>query len=114
MARLNEGRKRLFNRKDIFSESIQLSLLRKIDAIFQCGLNFYFDYTPLPVDKRTSVFFRKKKFGVVPNDETRRTVMRFEALKNILDGYSALSDDRIVTSLKKYSLKDNLRMLQSH
>lgn len=107
MARLNEGRKRLFNRKDIFSESIPLSLLRKIDAIFQCGLNFYFDYTPLPVDKRTSVFFRKKKFGVVPNEETRRTVMRFEALKNILDGYSALSDDRIVTSLKKYSLKDN-------
>ena len=107
MARLNECRKRPFNRKDIFSESIQLSLLRKIDAIFQCGLNFYFDYTPLPVDKSTSVFFRKKKFGVVPNDETRRTVMRFEALKNILDGYSALSDDRIVTSLKKYSLKDN-------
>ncbi len=111
MDRLNEGRKRLFNHKDIFSEQIPLSLLRKIDAIFQCGLNFYFDYTPLNPDKHDSVFFRKKKFGIVPNDETRRMVMHFESLKNRLDGFSALSDDHIATSLKKYSIKDNPRIV---
>lgn len=60
MARLNEGRKRLFNRKDIFSESIQLSLLRKIDAIFQCGLNFYFDYTPLLLTSAQASFLEEE------------------------------------------------------
>ena len=107
MDRLNEGRKRLFNHKDVFSEQISLSLLRKIDTIFQCGLNFYFDYTPLNPDKHSSVFFRKKKFGIVPNIETRRMVMHFESLKNRLDGFSALSDDHIATSLKQYTIKDS-------
>ena len=56
---LNEDRKRLLT-KDVFQgDTMEFSLLKKIDAIFQKGLNFYCDFSSLKPTASSSVFFRK-------------------------------------------------------
>jgi hypothetical protein len=41
LALLNEGRQKLYVCEDIAQEEIKVSLLKKIDAVFKKGINFY-------------------------------------------------------------------------
>lgn len=44
---LNEGRKRKIQKDNILCNVIDLSLLKKVDKIFDKGLDFYRDFSPL-------------------------------------------------------------------
>lgn len=92
LSAVNEGRKKLFTLDDIYGEEIRVSLLKKIDEIFHKGLTFYLDYTPLALNQKTKVFFRKSKFHSVLSMEDKRLVDSFESLKSLLDGYRTLTD----------------------
>lgn len=92
LSSLNEGRKKLISLDDIFGEEIKISILKKIDEIFHKGLSFYLDFTPIDINKKTKVFFRKSRFQSVLSMEDKRVVDSFESLKSLLDGYRALTD----------------------
>lgn len=95
LSSLNEGRKKPISLDDIFGKDIKISLLRKIDEIFHKGLSFYLDFTPIDINKKTKVFFRKSRFQSVLSMEDKRVVDSFESLKSLLDGYRALTDTLI-------------------
>ena len=48
---LNEGRTQLIEKEDLFSNEIKLSLLKKVDKIFNKGISFYLDLSKIPITK---------------------------------------------------------------
>lgn len=92
LSSINEGRKKLVTIEDIYGEEIKVSLLKKIDEIFHKGISFYLDFTPMDLNQRTKVFFRKSRFHSVLSMEDKRLVDSFESLKSLLDGYRTLTD----------------------
>lgn len=92
LSSLNEGRKKLIALEDIYGEEIKISLLKKIDEVFHKGLSFYLDFTPIDLNQKTKVFFRKSRFQSVLSMEDKRLVDSFESLKSLLDGYRTLTD----------------------
>lgn len=81
LALLNEGRKRLLAEADIFSSSIHLAHLKRIDRVFQKGLHYYLDPGRPVASPEASIFFRKSHFEVEPNLGARKVVRRFEERK---------------------------------
>lgn len=104
---LNKGRKREIQKDNIFCNVIDLSLLKKVDKIFDKGLEFYTDFSPLTISKSNSILFRKSKFGIELNNESIRTVHRFETLKQTIDAYNKLSKLNIHPNITHYSIEDN-------
>lgn len=104
---LNEGKKKLIRDEDIKSDRIDFSLLKRIDKIFDKGLSFYQDFSPLIPNADNSIFFRKPMFGTELNRETIRVVHRFENLKQALDAYNKLSKFKIDSVVTHCTLDDN-------
>ena len=59
---LSKGLKNRIKKEDIFTEDIKVSLLKRVDKVFDKGLNYYLDPKPLRESKEESIFFRKDKF----------------------------------------------------
>ena len=106
---LNEGRKKLVGASDVLADSIELSLLKRIDKIFDKGIIYYQDFSPIAQTAEGSVFFRKAEFNTELNLEARRVVIRFESLKHTLDGYNKLSEFRGGAKFKRYTIEDSAR-----
>lgn len=92
LSSLNEGRKKLVSINDIYGDEIKISLLKRIDDIFHKGLPFYLDFSPLDLNQKTKVFFRKSRFQSSLSIEDKRLVDSFESLKSLLDSYRTLTD----------------------
>lgn len=92
LSSLNEGRKKPISLDDIYGKEIKISLLKKIDEIFHKGMSFYLDFTPIDLNQKTKVLFRKSRFQSVLSMEDKRLVDSFESLKSLLDGYRTLTD----------------------
>jgi Zn-dependent peptidase ImmA (M78 family) len=108
---LNEdGHKRTLSSEDIFSGKITISLLKRIDKVFNKGMYYYVDFSPIPQESHISIFFRKQNFGNPLNLEARKIVDRFETLKRMLDTYSALADVSFERQLPSYTLNDDARV----
>lgn len=60
---LNKNRKKGFSEKEVFTENIKISILKKIDELFKKGLSYYIDPKNLKASKEESIFFRKDKFN---------------------------------------------------
>lgn len=92
LSTLNDGRKKLISIDDIYGDEIKLSLLKRIDEIFHKGLSFYLDFSPINLNHKSKVFFRKSRFQSPLSIEDKRLVDSFESLKSLLDGYRTLTD----------------------
>ena len=88
---LNKDRKRKITAKQVFTGSIEFSLLKKIDELFGKGFPFYVDPTPIEASANMSVFFRKKTFSEQLNFTAKKVVNDFESLKNYLASLDSLS-----------------------
>lgn len=108
LSSLNDGRKKLLTLDDIYGEEIKISLLKRIDEIFHKGLSFYLDFSPIELNKKTKVFFRKSRFQSVLSMEDKRLVDSFESLKSLLDGYRTLTD----TLTSEYKLYNSVTIQQ--
>lgn len=110
LAMLNNGYKRELTRDNVFIQEMPLSLLKRIDKIFNKGIYYYIDFSPLPQENHSSIFFRKQSFNGQLNLEAKKTVDKYESLKKTLEAYSVLADVRFERLLPSYSLKDNARL----
>ena len=104
---LNEGRKRLLSKDVLQGDTMDVSLLKKIDAIFQKGLNFYCDFSSLKPTASSSVFFRKSQFNTELARESVRVVHEFETLKQTIDSYNKLSRFHIESSVEHCTTEDS-------
>jgi Zn-dependent peptidase ImmA (M78 family) len=109
LSMLNSEHKRALNREDVFTSEMPMALLKRIDKIFNKGIYYYIDFTPVSQGNHASIFFRKQSFNGQLNLEARKMVDKFETLKNTLDTYNALADVSFERLLPSYTVKDNPR-----
>ncbi|UPS45374.1 ImmA/IrrE family metallo-endopeptidase [Prevotella sp. E15-22] len=109
LAMLNSGHKRALNREEVFTNEMSMALLKRIDKIFNKGIYYYIDFTPVSQGSHASIFFRKQSFNGQLNLEARKMVDKFETLKNTLDTYNVLADVSFERQLPSFTVKDNPR-----
>lgn len=103
LASINEGRKTPIEKDEILSEEIKLSHLRKIDAIFNKGINFYLDPKAPDKSKESSIFFRKENFNSELNIGSRKIVNHFEEFKISFSAIAKMSDINLVRTIPVFS-----------
>ena len=104
---ISEGLKNPITEKDIFSDRIEISHLKRIDKIFEKGIHYYLDPKAPENSYEASVFFRKEKFNTELNIRAKKVVSKFEELKISLSAIAKLSDMEIIRTIPKYSLKNS-------
>jgi Zn-dependent peptidase ImmA (M78 family) len=104
---VNEGLKNPLKNDDIFSNEINVSHLKRIDKIFNKGLNYYLDPKTPEKYKEASIFFRKNKFGTELNFGAKKIVNQFEEFKISLSAISKLAEIKNERELPIFSVKDN-------
>lgn len=103
---INEGLKRKYTYGQVFSSEVDLKILKKIDSLlFNKGLAFYIDPSPIEVTERMSVFFRKKSFNEDLNFTSKKVVNEFETLKNYLASLDSLSNVTTTISIPHYTVR---------
>lgn len=106
---LNSGYKRQLTRDEVFTDKMSMSLLKRIDKIFNKGIYYYVDFSPLPPESHSSIFFRKQSFNGHLNLEARKMVDKYESLKKTLDAYNILADVQFNRLLPSFTVKDDAR-----
>ena len=104
---ISKGLKIPIIEKDVFSERIELSHLKRIDKLFEKGIHYYLDPKAPENSYEASVFFRKEKFETKLNIRAKKIVSKFEELKISISAIAKLSDMETVRSLSKFNLKDD-------
>ena len=113
LKRLNVKRKNLLAEKDIFSEEIKLSILKKIDSVFHKGLSYYIDPKEPSQSKEESIFFRKDNFNAKLNLGAKQIVTKFEEEKIAFSTLAKLSDFKIKRNIPVYKITDNPEIVAS-
>lgn len=101
--------KKPFTWKDVYRDRIPLTVLKRVDKVFQKGLFYYTDPETPEKRKSVSVFFRKTTFGTELNLGSRQRVREFEDLKTRLNTISKLSDVTLKRKLPVTKLSSNPR-----
>lgn len=109
LEKISEGLKKPITKDDLYSSEIKISHLKKIDKVFNKGLEYYINPRPISENKDASIFFRKDKFNSDLNIGAKKIVNQFEDLKNSLTAISKLSDIHFERKIPIYSVKDNPR-----
>ena len=104
---LNSKRTRLLEETDVFGNSIKISVLKKIDTIFNKGIGYYTDPKDPIQSKEESIFFRKDHFNAELNLGARQIVNRFEEEKLSFSVLAKLSDFNIKRQLSLYRTSDD-------
>lgn len=104
---INQGRKNPIPGTEIFKSEIKTSLLKKIDSIFNKGLNYYIDPKQPQELKEESIFFRKDQFNAELSLGSKQRVTQFEEEKIALSALAKLSNLNLDRILPYYSVQDN-------
>ena len=109
--KISKGLKNPITDVDLFSPTIKLSHLKRIDKFFDKGLHYYLDPKAPETSKEASVFFRKEKFNSELNIGARKIVNEFEEFKISLSAISKLSDLDIDRIFKYYKVTDDPKLV---
>lgn len=109
LEKISEGLKNPITKDDLYSSEIKISHLKKIDKVFNKGLEYYINPRPISENKDASIFFRKDKFNSNLNIGAKKIVNQFEDLKNSLTAISKLSDIQFERKIPIFSIKDSPR-----
>jgi len=93
--------------KDIFSDEIKLSTLKKIDKVFNKGIHFYLDPKAPEISEEASIFFRKEKFNTELNIGAKKIVNQFEDLKISLSAISKLAGVHFERTMPIFEANDS-------
>jgi len=106
---INKGRKKPLTIKDLFKSEVKIEHLKKIDKIFNKGLNYYINPDDLIKSPDESIFFRKQKFNAELNFAGKKIVNQFEEEKITISSISKLSDLSLERVLPTATIRDNPR-----
>lgn len=98
--------KKTISERDIFTNDIKISLLKKIDELFNKGLNYYIDPKNIERSKEESIFFRKNSFNADLNIGSKKIVNKFEEEKISFSTLAKLSDLRVDRIIPLFKVSD--------
>jgi len=104
---LNQGRKKVITENEVFGNQIKISILKKIDELFNKGLSYYIDPKDLMASKEESIFFRKDRFNAELSFGAKQIVTKFEEEKIAFSALSKLTDFKVERRLPFYTIKNN-------
>ncbi|RPH34404.1 MAG: ImmA/IrrE family metallo-endopeptidase [Bacteroidales bacterium] len=104
---LNQGRKKSISENDIFGSHIKISILKKIDELFNKGLSYYIDTKDPKESKEESIFFRKDKFNAELSFGAKQIVTHFEEENIAFSALSKLADFETERKLPFYSINND-------
>ena len=107
LIRISEGLKNPLTEQDVFGSEIKLAHLKRVDRVFDKGVEFYLNPKPITENKEASIFFRKDSFNTDLNVGAKKIVAKFEDLKISISAISKLADLKLKRVLPIYSLNDN-------
>jgi len=81
--------------------------LKRIDKLFNKGIEFYLNPKPIIENKEASIFFRKDKFNLELNIGAKKIVNEFKNIKISLSAISKLADVKLKRSFPIYSVSDD-------
>lgn len=93
-------------KKDLYVDEIKISLLKRIDKVFNKGIEYYINPKKLKENKDASIFFRKDSFNSELNIGAKKIVSQFEDLKISLSAISKLSDIDFERKFPIFSVND--------
>lgn len=99
--------KSVISERDIFTNEIKISHLKKVDELFNKGINYYLDPKNLGKSKEESIFFRKQSFNAKLNIGAKKVVSKFEEEKISFSTLAKLSDLNIKRLLPVFKISDN-------
>lgn len=105
---INHGLKRTYTTDAVFAQNVDLKLIKKIDAIFNKGIYFYIDPSPIKKESNASIFFRKKSFDTKLNLRAVKVVNEFEEVKHLVSATLKLSDIKLDRKLPVFDYKTKL------
>lgn len=111
LSAINVGLKGVYKREQVFSEHVDFKILKKIDGVFNKGMAFYVDPSPLPQSGSMSVFFRKSSINVNLNFTSMKVVTEYESLKNYLSSLDVLADLNIESDLPHCTVKKDAKTM---
>ena len=111
LMQISEGLKKPITKSDILSSDIKLSHLKKIDKVFNKGLEYYINPKHIEESRDASIFFRKEKFNSELNIGAKKIVNEFEDLKITLSAISKLSDIKLDRKFPVYTINDNPKVV---
>lgn len=104
-------RKNKITQEDLQQDSLPLSLIKQIDAIFEKGLSFYSQKENIEPSKTSSIFFRKQ-FNNSLNFEDRKVVSKFEEKRLNCELLAQNIDFQLKREFKIYNYKtDNPQII---
>jgi len=106
---ISEGLKTPVEKEAVLKEQIKLSDLKKIDKVFNKGINYYLDPSPPVSTPDASIFFRKQEFHTELNLESRKRVNEFEDLKHSITAMATLSEMDYSRKIEVFNLDQNPR-----
>ena len=107
LMRISEGLKNPLTEQDVFGGVIKLAHLKRVDRLFNKGVEFYLNPRPITENREASIFFRKDSFSTDLNIGAKKIVAKFEDLKISISAISKLADVKLKRVLPIYSLNDN-------
>lgn len=107
LSMVNVDLKKPITQADIFQENIKINTLKKIDKIFEKGINYYLDFSPPINTKDVSIFFRKQSFGADLNIGAVKIVNYYEELKHSMSALAKSAEIKLQRKLPIFRATDN-------
>jgi len=104
---ISKGLKKPVTEQELYTHEIKLSLLKKIDKVFNKGIHFYLDPKSPEFSKDASIFFRKEHFSADLNISAKKIVSHFEDFKISLSALAALADIDQQRRIPVYRITDD-------
>ena len=95
LIRISEGLKHPLTEQDVFGSEIKLAHLKRVDRVFDKGVEFYLNPKPMTENREASIFFRKDSFNTDLNVGAKKIVAKFEDLKISISAISKLADVKL-------------------
>lgn len=105
--KISDGLKNPISKEEIFTGEVKISHLKRIDKIFNKGIDYYINPQSLKKNKNASIFFRKNNFNSELNIGAKKIVNQFEDLKINLSVISKLSNTKLKRQFRIYTVNDN-------
>lgn len=106
LEKINQASTNPIEKHQIDTENIQLSHLKKIDAIFGQGLSFYTNPENLSKRKQASIFFRNSSFNINLNLADKQIVNHIEKDIHHLAAINKLSGKHVNRIVQTYNISD--------
>ena len=104
---INADIKKPIQKQDLYKEHIGLNVLKRIDKVFEKGINYYLDFSPPVKSQDVSILFRKQSFGSDLNIGAIKVVNQYEELKHSLSAVAHSAKIQLIRKLPVFSITDN-------